>query len=402
MIDNFFGRIFLFAVIFVLFEVYQSFSKKQNYHNLSTPLVNIQISDYPQFAPAYGKVFGQVDPDLQLAAIENALAVADLVFVGEKTELEKQAISQLHQIAASIYKEKWHFHYAINSLQKSQNTLFSNKVDIQLKRLREHLSLNDSERHLYQEYVATRLSGPAKTLQGKILVAYVFVDNGVNTRWTDRFIQQSNRVMKTVQDWKIKQAQAYNIESVNFVNKQFLVKRNPKLKMYASLTSKSGENMIEGFVSLVMEHLGAENVGDFIEREMKKVGADQGVVILHSNLDNRSFAQRCGYTHIRTTYENGVKKVENISLCTDEYAMVNSEVKQNRWDKLHYTQAHEILHLFGADDLYNISCAKEFALIDIMNHQSKNLRDSEISNITAYAIGWQDKQPVAPFKILER
>ena len=60
------------------------------------------------------------------------------------------------------------------------------------------------------------------------------------------------------------------------------------------------------------------------------------------------------------------------------------------------------MHVFGAADLYNIKNATNYAVTDIMNYQSKQLQNSDVASITAYAIGWQEKPPNAPFTILER
>ncbi|TQV74052.1 hypothetical protein FLL45_14435 [Aliikangiella marina] len=397
------SKLFFWLILLLFFYASAPFDGQETKkHQLSAPHPSINLQEYPQFAQAYQAVFNVSDPNQKLAAIENALTIADLAFIGELSQAEKRAITQLHRLAASIHQSKWHIHYAIASLQKSQAIEFSEQVDRELKRLKHQLARSETERELNQEYVATRFSGPAKTLEGRVLVAYIFIDDGVKTRWTDRFIQRSNDVMEIVQDWKIAQAMNYKVADVSFVNKQYLVKRNPQLKLMSSISFQSDWNTIENFVTVVMNHLGAKDVGEFINREMEKANADQGVIIFHSNFEKRSFARRCGYTHQRTFFKNGKEKVEYISRCNDEYVMLMEKVERNRWDKLHYVQAHEILHLFGADDLYSISGAKNYALTDIMNHQSKNLSDSEISAITAYAIGWQEKQPKAPFKILER
>jgi hypothetical protein len=131
------------------------------------------------------------------------------------------------------------------------------------------------------------------------------------------------------------------------------------------------------------------------------------VLIFHisyfiTNQDQRSFARRCGYTHQRTRKINGSIQTELFSNCTDEYVMLMEKVKRNRWDKLHYAQAHEIMHVFGAADLYNIKEAANYEVTDIMNFQSKQLEHSKISPITSYAVGWQKNKPLAPFNILDR
>lgn len=82
--------------------------------------------------------------------------------------------------------------------------------------------------------------------------------------------------------------------------------------------------------------------------------------------------------------------------------MLMEKVRRNRWDKIHYAQAHEMMHVFGAADLYNIKDAGRYSVTDIMNFQSKQLENSNIEPITAYAIGWRKKPPMAPFDIVER
>ncbi len=61
-------------------------------------------------------------------------------------------------------------------------------------------------------------------------------------------------------------------------------------------------------------------------------------------------------------------------------------------------QSHEILHLFGASDLYNIKAAKNYAMTDLMNYYSQELKYATIEPITAWAIGWANL-PKTPFNV---
>ena len=71
------------------------------------------------------------------------------------------------------------------------------------------------------------------------------------------------------------------------------------------------------------------------------------------------------------------------------------------WQSMGYAQAHEALHLFGADDLYNIEQARYYAVRDIMNYPASILDASTIDDITAYSIGLTDQKPKTPFEIKE-
>lgn len=349
------------------------------------------------FENFYKKSLVTKDSSQRLVIIEQALKLAQDQRVGNKKQRVK-----LHTMAANIHYERWHVYLAIQSYQAAQNIQFNTKTDVRLKKLKKHLAKIESERKSNQDYIATRNSGPAKILKGKVFVAYVFVDDGIKTRWSEKNIQKTKTVLNYVQTWQKQEAERYQINNLEFINKAFMIQRNPNLKALATISYKSNRQQIEGLVDVMIKHLGAKDVKSFLNKEMQKVGANQGVIFFHSNFERRSFARRCGYTHMRVSYINGVKKTEYQSRCHDEYVMLMEKIKRNRWDKLHYVQAHESLHLFGADDLYNIESASSFATTDIMNFQSRYLKDSEISPVTAFAIGWRNGKPKTPFKILEK
>lgn len=59
--------------------------------------------------------------------------------------------------------------------------------------------------------------------------------------------------------------------------------------------------------------------------------------------------------------------------------------------------AHEILHLYGAEDFYNIpgraALAEEQYPQDIMLYARYHIRENEISEATAFYVGWTDEVP---------
>ena len=349
------------------------------------------------FKPAYDAVWTLREPEEKLNAIKHALKVA------KETEYTgTYEINKLHLAAADIHQDRWHYHFAINSLVAAQKVEFNRTVDNRIKRLRTHLQKVEKERNFNADYIATRDSGPARSFTGKVLVTYIFVDDGIKTRWSKKTLHRSEQVLNLVQRWHKQQSEAYKVENLFFENKFFTAKRNPRLKQLSSVSLKTQREKVNEYISAIMYGLGEKSLEDFIANQLKIAEADQAVVIFHSNFDERSFARRCGMTHKRTQTINGVPKVDYFSRCKEEFVMLMSKVERNRWDKLHYTQAHEILHLFGADDLYNIKGAGAFALTDIMNFQSKKLDDSDIHPITAYAVGWQKQKPNTPFRVLDK
>jgi hypothetical protein len=368
-----------------IFSVTQSVEKQEN------------IKDYPLFFSAYQKINTELDDTVRLAMIVNAIKVAQ-----KEGFAEVKVLQQLNIMAANIHHSRWHLKYALDSYKAAQSQVYDQQIEGKIKNLRAHLTQLEFERNLNDDYIATKNTGPAKSFKGTILVAYIFVDQGLNTRWSNKTKLRAQQTMALVQQRFGEKATEYNVNDIAFINKTFIARKNPSFKNSKNISFTSSNSHIEAFVKSTMQTLGESSVGDFIEGQMRLENANQGVVIFHTNLDQRSFARRCAYTHERRDYINGKYETKMISKCRDEYVMLMEEVKRNRWDKIHYAQAHEIMHLFGAADLYNIKNSSDYAVTDIMNFYSKSLVDSKVEPITAFAIGWQNKPPQAPFRILER
>ena len=359
---------------------------------------DISNSDkYPQFYAIYRQIDQQSVDKTKLALISQALKFAKL----EGFENE-EVLTRLHLLAANIHQSRWHVVFALDSLNASQALIFDSNIDRRIVKLTKYLKKIDKERGLYGRYIATKNSGPAKIFEGKILVAYVFVDDGLKTRWSKKTKHRTQQILKLVQQWQKGEADQYGIENIEFINRTYVARRNPNLRNQKAISFGSDSKDIQFFVQSVAHSLGEESIGDFIEKIMRDNNADQGVVFLHTNLNQRSFAQRCGYTHQQKIINNGKFEVKMISKCKNEYVMLMEKIERNRWDKIHYAQAHEMMHVFGAADLYNVKNAARYSVTDIMNYQSRQLIDSKVEPITAYAVGWRKKPPIAPFEILEK
>ncbi|MGB0495025.1 MAG: hypothetical protein ACPGJI_01620 [Kangiellaceae bacterium] len=399
----------LFAFLCLLLIIQTTDKSAPNERERASLRVNTVAQDnsnnrFQPFYTIYDQVFETKDPDKKLSLINQALSNAKTLGFTDRSILRS-----LHLSAAYVHQSRWHFLFAIDSLNQAQSLMFNSQTEKDIKNLQNYMTKIDSERGLKTQYIATKYSGPSKTLTGKILVTYVFVDDGISTRWSNKTKQRSIKALELIQSWQMEMASQYKISNMEFVNNTYVARKNPLLRQFKSskpnfepVSFKSSNSAINQFVTSAMNSLGAENVNDFLQKEMQKEQVNQAVLILHTNQDERSFAKRCGYTHQRKSRINGQLKTELFSNCTDEYVMLMEKVKRNRWDKLHYAQAHEIMHVFGAADLYNIKNASRYAVTDIMNYQSKYIKDSKIEPITAYAIGWTKTKPKAPFDILER
>ncbi len=238
------------------------------------------------------------------------------------------------------------------------------------------------ERHLKTTYHASPHVGPAAALQGRIVVIYVFLADGVIHDWSLRERSHVMRVWHSAQDWLAGKAKNYGSD-VKFVHRMFVVNKHPVIKRLRVGDFNQNFRNADRVAMLAARHFGYKNILDFTESIRREEKADQAIIMFHLARDGRSFASRC----MHRCNEFG------------EFVFLMEPTRPKRWQSLEYAQAHEALHLFGADDLYNIGPAKYFAVRDIMNYPSSQLNASTLEDLTAYAIGLHSKKPVAPFRV---
>ena len=236
---------------------------------------------------------------------------------------------------------------------------------------------NDTERDEQHIYHASPGIGPARTLHGKVVIAYVFVDDGRHSTWSLKSEQYVMRQLERVERWIEARAREYGISGLRFAKRVFHYDKDPWLRnALPSLNiddAQIGYDMAQRAVSLQ----GAPSVNAFLYRLIREEAADQAILLLHVNIDKRSFAHRCW------------------TGCPEEaeYAYLLETPENRYWDATAYVQAHEALHLFGADDLYNLQGGRYYAPNDIMHNTSRYIEASAIDSITAFGVGWVGQRP---------
>ena len=293
---------------------------------------------------------------------------------------------QFFYLKGHVHSALWQHLEAEKSWTFALNFATSKQEKKRLKRLvnANRLLVNDinDERLLNSIYRAAPRTGPASTLSGKIAVVYVFLTDGALQSWSLRkrdFVMSSWTI---AEQWLILNSNVYNA-NVEFSRRLFLVDKNPYIKRLQVGDFDSHNQHSAKVAKLVAEHLGYKDILSFIETIKKEEQADQAILIFHLSRDGRSFAQRCVY-----------KCNENA-----EYVYLMESPSAKRGNFMNYAQAHETLHLFGADDLYNINGAKYYVVRDIMNYPASILGANTLEPITAYAVGIYNKKPKAPFEI---
>ena len=238
------------------------------------------------------------------------------------------------------------------------------------------------ERNNREVYLASPHVGPAGELKGKIALIYVFLVDGNGNGWSLRDRGYVENTWRTAQAWLQDKARRYG-STISFSRRVFLVDKNPQLvRLRVGDVSNKFRN-VDQVATLVATQLGFSNVLGFIEHIKQEEHADQAMLLLHLARDGRSFASRC------------------MQRCSPlgEFVFLLESPRNKKWQSLQYAQVHESLHLFGADDLYNIKNAKYYDVRDIMNYPSSQLQASTLESLTAWSVGLDHVKPDTPFKI---
>ena len=291
-----------------------------------------------------------------------------------------------YHLKGHVHSSLWQHIEADESWKKARSYTDNKKLRARLSRLikasNQVISDINEERDLRNFYQASPHVGPAAALKGKVVVAYVFLTDAALQSWS---IRKRDFVMSNwsmAENWMQKNSKQYSSE-LSFVHRLFVVDKNPHIKRLQVGDFDMNFVNADKVAQLVAENFGFSDMLSFINEIKKQENADQALLLLHLARDGRSFASRCMFR------------------CQSdaEYVFLMEEPDSKFWQSLGYAQAHEALHLFGADDLYNIQKAKFYAVRDIMNYPSNILEASSLDHITAYAIGLTETKPKTPFEI---
>lgn len=326
----------------------------------------------------YSEQLAEIQSLMKKRDYDQAMSRIKSLFVkAQKKDVDLKAWLYLQE--GKIHRKRRHFHYALEALDSSR-FLKKNKDVLRLIKWTEmELNSVQHERSEKDAYTDSRNTGMAKKFIGPIQVAYIYLDDQRWSRWSGKNRSRNRVHLNRVIQWYREKAERYGVSDLTFNVRYFILKPRGEL----SVDEVRNYGFYSRATKQLVSQLGFKTVDDFY-KDLKSGNPDtQIAIVFHANNDARSFARSCraGFSSRR---------------CHHEFAMVTSKV--SNWT-LEYAQAHEILHLFGAKDLYNIRKARDYAVTDVMNYISSDLTYSDISPITAWAIGWQNELPKTPFKV---
>lgn len=253
----------------------------------------------------------------------------------------------------------------------------------------------------YDKVPTTKNQNVCKTLDDSVLVYAIFVDVDIYHPWTEFDIETTMDSLNKATSWIEAQAGAFN-KPVNFN----IIQHKQGSKWVIKEKSARASLSLNGLRSKNCKDLKklnpwAEGIAAYAGKGLKYQSSQKmATTIRIKNKESLMLALRDKYKYENVSllfFVNGYYEDHpsyTFYSATNgpniEYSIITS--------KNPAVISHEILHLFGAVDLYPNSQYPNFNYVkitqaypnEIMRIQHKELRKLTISPITAYFVGWQD------------
>ena len=234
--------------------------------------------------------------------------------------------------------------------------------------------------YLYPQERDERGIGSAKTLEGNVYILTVFISDPQNNWTYSEKIDVFNKYHEAL-DWLKRQASNYNVK-VNFEGGDFGLNDDIKLDYIEVGRAAGNENVM--MVSTVLQKIGYLNSLSFYNWAMDK-GYDNTLVLIFAKDSGIGYAM----SYETTAMNKDLYYVEGILLYKNYL---------NGRELAAASIAHEILHNFGAWDLYATfqqsrhieEMARMFFQNSIMHRVAYNINELDIDPVTAWRIGWNN------------
>lgn len=227
--------------------------------------------------------------------------------------------------------------------------------------------------------IGDRNQGSAPALDGKIYVLTCYVSQ---TGWTPEEVEQYSSLVIEAEDWLVAQAESYGKE-VFFENAECGLE--PPLLLESIVSgSGSGYEPVD-MVSKVMKKLGYKDGRKFVKWVKKHTDCTGCLVLIVANQPGRGYSM---------AYNNAYDK----KMYFLEGSMLYNSYESGE-PACALSIAHEMCHLFGAEDLYatfiqteeNEARARELFPDDVMLSVSYDTYSKKIDRLTAWLVGLTDE-----------
>jgi len=273
--------------------------------------------------------------------------------------------------------------YAFNAVREDGNWRLENSLFFMSKALQSDTSWDSSDLEHGQN------EGSAKSLTGNCLVVNVFIDDRVSS-WSDDEVESVLHYMDDSVLFLENEAARYGAElDLYSTDKEHSV----YLKTSRNITTSLEEYL---WIELLFADTTYRTLEGCVKSYFNLESYDNWCVMLHIDKNGRSYALPCNSDY----YDHEIYYSERA-------VMYYSADTSYEYYSVAGTYAHEMLHLFGANDLYDtnvtddtVKLLEHFFPNEIMRVVYNDLGTQAISPYTAYRVGWIGEL-TEPFESIE-
>jgi hypothetical protein len=252
--------------------------------------------------------------------------------------------------------------------------------DTQLLALREDIAAKSRSLAGQTRYSVWRKAGSAYALRGGVGVLHVFVYGRGSERWTYRRTVRVETDVSLADAWLAARAKEHGAaDAPRFEHRWTALAEEPFWASTPFPVSDTPQSERAHWEAAVLERLGAGTFAEAFDRAFAGRRPRNRLVVFHVDAKATSYAM----SHKSARYP-----------AMDLESAVVMFGLDSAFDFSHPpAYAHELIHTFGADDLYNKAEDRLVARSDVMNGGCRPLSTCTVSDLTAYAVGWRERRP---------
>lgn len=238
------------------------------------------------------------------------------------------------------------------------------------------LELQRQSEQPYSKDTASERCGSCGTLEGNCLIINVFAEDS-DSAWTATAKAEAVEMLDEGLEFLKQSASSYGVDDLEF--------------SYVNVDMRVGEDAMDytvggSYMLYAFEGTGYDGMTNFVAAQSKGIAYDNVCTIFHFNKHGRSYFVPCTEDYTTDSdwyYEYGV--------------LFYSKPEDGDYYSCASVYAHELLHAFGAKDLYaeavtetGENLASLLFDCDIMRYEPTEISWCYIGPLTAKLVGWQD------------
>jgi len=236
-----------------------------------------------------------------------------------------------------------------------------------------------SESKRSNRYRAHRNEGSAKQLLATNGILHIFVRGRNTIPWDSQGQEQIQQCIENADRWlEGRAAESGHVSQPQFVHRYLTVPDEPFWRRIDVPEPDSTSDYRRDWLKAILVRFQAGSYAELFDRVFEGAHLDNRSVVFHTANRDFSFSSWVPYKKMPTDLES---------------VFVSSEISEwiNPFNEVVYT--HELLHLYGADDLFNKIEDPTVPKTELMGDGAHSLEECELCQWTRYAIGWVTMPP---------